>query len=423
MRPVVRSPQVRSASLGVVPTSALNAVDGTRRGLSANWFGSSDFSHPLFETLDSQVDLHQAPAGLPKVWSVRWTGFLTPPRSGRYRFSLSGGGDAALYLNDREVVRIVKQGFTSVSHGVIDLAAGERVAVRIDYSMAPTISPPGLQWGWQIPDTLLDQAVDAARSADAVIVFVSDRVSEGGDRTTLSLPGDQDQLIERVAAANPHTIVVLHTVGPVLMPWLHRVAAVLAAWYPGEEASAAIAALLFGDRNPSGKLPMTFPANENQGPDSHTAQFPGMEGRVEYAEDLQVGYRYYDSQRLAPLFPFGFGLSYTSFFIGKLKVERTNEGLVVSGVVRNSGARRGSEVVQVYVGYPAMSQEPPWQLKGFERVGLAPGELRHLRFVIKKSDLAIWDTDHSRWIEPAGRFQIGIGNSSRAIVQRAAVEL
>jgi beta-glucosidase len=406
-----------------VPASALSPMNHTGVGLSATWFGSADFSAPVLHTTDPTVDLRRPPAGLPAVWSVRWQGYLTPPRTGRYRFSLSGGGDSALYVNGHPVVRTLKQGFTSVTHGVVNLTAHRPVSVRIDYSMASTISVPTLQWGWQIPDDLFAEAVAAAKRADTVIVFASDRVSEGGDRTNLELPGDQDQLIEAIAAANPRTIVVLHTVGPVLMPWLAKVAAVIESWYPGEEAAAAIAGMLFGDSNPSGKLPMTFPAGETQGLDSKPNLFPGVQGRVDYEEDLLVGYRYYDSKQRAPLFPFGFGLSYTTFEIGGLKIERAAGSLAVEGIVRNSGQRPGAEVVQLYLGYPQGAGEPPWQLKGFERITLAPGEKHSFRFVVSQSDLAVWDSAQHQWRIPKGRYQIGVGRSSRDIDRHVFIEL
>jgi len=409
--------------LPTVPAGVLTPLDHAGTGLSATWFGSADFSAPLSSTTVPTVDLHQPPAGVPAVWSVRWEGHLTPPLTGRYRFSLSGGGDSALYVNGHPVVRTLKQGFTSVTHGVADLTAGEPVSVRIDYSMASTISKPTLQWGWQIPDDLLVRAVAAAKRADTAVVFASDRVSEGGDRTDLKLPGDQDQLIAAIAAANPRTIVVLHTVGPVLMPWLPKIAAVIESWYPGEAAAAAIAGVLFGDINPSGKLPMTFPAGETQGPDSNENQFPGVQGRVQYAEDLLVGYRFYDSRRQAPLFPFGFGLSYTTFEFGALKIERAADRFSVEGIVRNSGRRAGAEVVQLYLAFPEGAGEPPWQLKGFERIELAPGEQRSFRFLVSQSDVAVWDAGSRSWIFPSGEFQIGIGRSSRDIVQRASINL
>ncbi|MBV8854894.1 MAG: glycoside hydrolase family 3 C-terminal domain-containing protein, partial [Sinobacteraceae bacterium] len=405
--------------LPAVPASVLSSAHDGLPGLSASWYGSVDpEGSPLRQTREAAVDLHEAPPGLPAVWSARWQGRLTPPRSGRYRFSLSGGGDAVLYIDGREVTRIYKQGFTSVSHGVITLSADRPVPVRIDYAMAPTISKPRLQWGWQPPDDRLAKAVAAARRADVAIVFASDNVSEGGDRTSLRLPGDQDELIAAVAAANPHAVVVLHTVGPVLMPWLSKVAAVIEAWYPGEAAADAIAAVLFGDVNPSGKLPMTFPATDHQGPDTTPDRFPGTKGRVSYDEELDVGYRYFDARHETPLFPFGFGLAYSRFRIDQVQIHPARSAVRIDGRVSNVGSRSGTAVVQLYLGFPASAGEPPWQLRGFDRIELAGGESQRFSFELDRQSRSIWDSTQRAWVIPPGEFRVALGSSVRDIEQR-----
>jgi beta-glucosidase len=410
---------------GTLGTGELPLVPATALKLKATWYPAGNWSgRAARETLEPTLELRTVPDGLPKVWSARWQGMLTPPKSGRYRFSLSGGGDAALYLKGHEVARTAKQGFASVTHGVIALDGGTPVEVRVDYSMAPTISKPAFRVGWQVPDNLLDRAVAAARRADTAIVFANDQVSEGGDRTDLRLPGDQNALIAAVAAANPHTVVVLHTVGPVTMPWLPQVAAVIEAWYPGEEAGNAIASLLFGDSNPSGKLPMTFPADETQGPDTLPDRFPGIHGHVSYDEGLLVGYRYYDAKQQAPLFPFGFGLSYTTFQIGGLHVAKNGEHTVeVQGTVSNVGPRNGAAVLQLYVGFPPAAAEPPWQLKSFDRIELVAGERRHFRFTLDRSALAVWDGAAQHWVNLPGEYQIRVGTSSRGTAQLASLVL
>ena len=157
-------------------------------------------------------------------------------------------------------------------------------------------------------------------------MFVNSLTTEGTDRTTLALPGNQDQLIAAVAAANPWTVVVVDSGGPVLMPWLTSVAGVIEAWYPGQADGTAIAALLFGDVDPSGRLPVTFPASNSQGPATQPAEFPGVDGNADYNEGIDVGYRYYEAHDQQPLFPFGFGLSYTSFRLGHLDVRRDGAG-------------------------------------------------------------------------------------------------
>jgi beta-glucosidase len=412
-----------TGALPTVPAAVLTPVGQSGLGLSAAWYGTSDWSGPVLKgTVEPTVGLHEPPAGLPPVWSVRWQGELTPPKTGRYRFSLSGGGDAALYIDGRQVVHTLNEQFSSVTHGVATLTGGRPVTIRLDYSMAAGISKPGLELGWQEPDDLLAKAAAVARRADMAIVFASDNVSEGGDRTTLSLPGDQNDLIAAVAAANPRTVVVLHTVGPIIMPWLPRVAAVLAAWYPGEEAGASIAGILFGDSNPSGKLPMTFPRSEDQGPDATPEHFPGVAGTVTYAEGLDVGYRFYDAVGQTPLFPFGFGLSYSRFRSGPLRVTRSDGGgWRIEATVKNVAQRAGAAVVELYVGFPRTAGEPPWQLKGFRRIELAGGERSNVRFDIDQRALSAWDEAYHQWTVTPGRYLIGLGSSSRDIEQRASL--
>jgi beta-glucosidase len=193
---------------------------------------------------------------------------------------------------------------------------------------------------------LIARAVAAARRARVAVVFANDVSSDGMDRPSLNLPGDQDRLIEAVAAANPRTIVVLHTGGPVLMPWRLKVAAILEAWYPGQQSGRAIAETLFGDVDPAGRLPVTFPASPGQGPTANPAAFPGIGSTVRYAEGLFVGYRYYDHFGQQPLYPFGYRLSHTTFALRPAKVSALGSNRFdVSTTVRNTGARPGAEVV------------------------------------------------------------------------------
>jgi beta-glucosidase len=411
-------------ALPLVPAAVLESPAHEKSGLTASWYGSGDFAGAPIRTTQSLPTLDALPTDLPKVWSVRWHGYLLPPATGRYRFSLSGSGEIALNINGRRVVSTSNEQFTSVTHGVADLRAGEPTRIEIEYSMAPAVSKPALHVGWQPPDHLIDAAAALAGKADAAVVFVADDVSEGGDRTDLELPGDQDALIAAVADANPNTIVVTHTVGPVLMPWLPKVAAVISAWYPGEMAGDAIAAILFGDVNPSGKLPMTFPATEKDGPLTSAERFPGVRGEVRYEEGLLVGYRYYDAAKQKPLFPFGFGLSYTTFGIDGVRVSRTERGtIVVEGTVTNTGTRRGAEVVQVYVGFPPSAGEPPWQLKAFDRLVVDPGQRYPFHFDIGRKLLSIWDSKTRRWTLPNGVFKVRVSNSSAENNDSMTVEL
>jgi len=217
--------------------------------------------------------------------------------------------------------------------------------------------------------------VSLAQNSSVAIVFASDNYgNEEHDSTTLNLPNNQDALISAVAAANPHTIVVLNDNSAILMPWLNQVAGVFEGFYDGQEWGTAIAALLFGDVDPSGKLPVTFPTSLTALPASTAAQWPGTNSQINYSEGLDVGYRWYDAQNVTPLFPFGYGLSYTSFSYSNLHAGALSNGqATVTATVTNTGSRAGTDVAQLYVADPAAAGEPPHQLKGFQRVTLNPG--------------------------------------------------
>jgi beta-glucosidase len=271
-------------------------------------------------------------------------------------------------------------------------------------------------------------AATAAAGAQVAIVFASDLESEGFDLTSLSLQNDQDALIEAVAAANPNTIVVLNTGGPVLMPWLHQVRAIVEGWYPGQEDGNAIAAVLFGDVDPGGHLTETFPTSQAAIPTASLSRFPGLGGKVSYSEGLGVGYRWYNANHVTPLFPFGYGLSYTSFRFSHLTIgpkplinvasgPDTSAGqsarlVTVSARITNTGSVTGSDVAQLYLGDPSSAGEPPRQLKGFQRVTLAPHASRIVSFKIRGHDLSYFNTTADGWTLPDGRFSVFVGDSS-----------
>ncbi len=271
-------------------------------------------------------------------------------------------------------------------------------------------------------------AAAGAAAADVAIVFATQWRTEAMDLETLALPDDQDALIAAVAAANPRTIVVLETGGSVLMPWLEEVAAVLAAWYPGQRGGEAIARILFGAVNPSGRLPITFPATHEQVPrplpaglselrERDAAQQAGDKNArirpfaVDYVEGANVGYRWFDANGLAPLFPFGFGLSYTSFHYDDFDV--TSGDLPrVSLTVANTGQRPGTDVVQVYVEARDGAGVRSWRLAGFSRVALAPGAARRIEIELEARTFARWDDTAGAW-QWEERLPVAIGRSSR----------
>jgi beta-glucosidase len=264
------------------------------------------------------------------------------------------------------------------------------------------------------------QAAATAKSADVALVFVRDNESEGSDRSNLSLPDNQDALVQAVAAANPHTVVVLQTGAAVLMPWLSQVSGVLQTWYPGAKGGAATAQLLFGDVDPSGKLPQTWPASDQQVPASTPAQYPGVNGVADYSEGIYVGYRWYDEFHQTPLFPFGYGLSYTSFHYSDLKLGHNNghsgDPVTVSFKVTNTGKVAGAEAPQVYVAKPdRIADTPPKELGAFTKVSLQPGQTKTVSLSINPRELSYWDSGAQAFTVQDGNYGILVGGSSAAL--------
>jgi beta-glucosidase len=270
------------------------------------------------------------------------------------------------------------------------------------------------------------RAAALAKSSDVAIVVAANYLTEGADLNCLTLEcpnayGDQDGLIEQVAQANPRTVVVLTTGGPVLTPWRDRVKALLEAWYPGERGGSAIARVLFGDVNPSGHLPITFPRSEADEPTAGDPDsYPGVANKETYKEGVFVGYRWFDNQRLAPAFPFGFGLSYTKFSYSRLAVTPTATGGTVAATVKNAGARAGAAVPQLYLGLPSRPgvPQPPAQLKGFRKVALKRGQSRRVTFSLDARSVSYWDTAANSWRIAPGCVKVMVGSSSRDLPLR-----
>jgi beta-glucosidase len=218
-------------------------------------------------------------------------------------------------------------------------------------------------------------------------------------------------------------VVVLNSSSAVTMPWLGAVGAVVEAWYPGQTSGTALAQVLFGDVNPSGKLPVTFPASDRQRPARRMVEYPGDGDDVYYAEGLLVGYRWYDATGQNPLFPFGYGLSYTTFRFSQLSVTRTGGRLVARVTVTNTGRRAGAEVAQLYVRSPASAHEPPRQLKAYAKVSLAPGQSRRVTLTVDLASLASWDNPDTGWVLHRGTYRIYVGDSSRSLPTSADVRI
>ena len=284
-----------------------------------------------------------------------------------------------------------------------------------------TFAPGYLLDNEEVDTALLRQAAQTAKDADVAVVFIglTDRMeSEGYDRKHLNLPNSHNELVKAVAKVQKNTVVVLHNGSPVLMPWLGDVQGVLEAYLGGEAAGEAVADLLFGEANPSGKLPETFPLSLEDTPCA--AYFPGNQLTVEYRESIYIGYRYYDKAEKQVLFPFGHGLSYTQFAYSGLKLDKTRfkaeNGLTLTFRVRNTGERDGAEVAQVYVADVESSVfKAPKELKGFEKVFLKAGEEKTVEIHLDERAFSYYDTQAKAWRVESGKYQILVGSSSRDI--------
>jgi beta-glucosidase len=289
------------------------------------------------------------------------------------------------------------------------------------------------------PGNDLDSAASLAKGADVAIVFAWRAETEGSDAPNLSLPGNQNDLIAKVAAANPNTIIVLETGNPVAMPWLGEVSTVLEAWFAGSSGDKALANILFGDVNPSGKLPMTFPKSEADlphptitkpdpavqphGPDAWRQSLEGIPAfQIKYDEGLKVGYKWYDAEKKPLLFPFGFGLSYTTYEYSNLKTT-ADDGMRVSFTVKNTGRRAGTEIAQIYAGLPSGTGEPPKRLVGWTKVTLKPGESKDVSVQVEPLFLSVFDAERHAWQKPAGNYTVFVGGSSASLPLQQTVAL
>ncbi len=420
------------AALPPVPTEVLEPAGREGTGLLGEyWTGETSDGDPEVTVVDPTVEIPNAPEGLSgAVWSARWTGTITPTVDGPHRFTVLAAGISRLVIDgvlvasgEREFGQVFDGPPLPVS-GMADLRAGHPVSIRLDYNsttawpvLEPGVGGGNVQLGWQPPDTRIQEAAQLAADCDVAVVFASHALGEGMDRTSLALPGDQDELIAAVANANPRTAVVLNTGGPVLMPWLDQVGAVVQAWHAGQQLGEAVAAVLFGDADPGGRLPVTFPATPEQGPVTGPERWPGVDGDARYDEGVLVGYRWYDQHGQQPLFPFGHGLSYGEFEYGqpRLQQEEATGAVTVSLGVTNVGGRAGADVVQLYVAVPAAAGQPPRQLKGFAKIQLDPGATTEVSLRLERDDLAVFDEASGEWVVHQGRYDVLVGRSSRDI--------
>jgi beta-glucosidase len=372
-----------------------------------------------------------------EVFSARLSASFVPPESGEYQFSLVSAGLSRLYVDGDLLVdnwtgwKPGDNYFGAGSDEVVGsrwLDSGREYPVVVEYGHRQR-GPFGLKAvrvGVELPlgEAAMRQAVDLAASSDVAVVCVGlsgEWDTEGRDRSDIRLVGRQDELIRLVAAANSRSVVVLQSGGPLSMPWIDDVAAVLEAWYPGQECGNAIADVLFGLVNPAGRLPQTFPVRLEDNPAA--ANYPGENGCVRYAEGVFVGYRHYQARGIEPLFAFGHGLSYTSFMYSNLQFA-VGPTVSVGLDVTNTGSRSGQEVVQVYVRDVACTLErPPMELKAFAKVTLDSGQRQTLNFDLDRRALAFYDASHAAWHVEAGEFEVLVGAASDDIRLRGGFTL
>ena len=416
--------------------------DAEGEGLTVEYFNAPDLAgEPVFASKRTYMEMAWTEEISPEVnresFSARFTGTILPPETGTYQFSLVSVGLSRLCIDGTQVI----DNWTDQTPGEymfgtgskevvaeLSLSKGQGAEITVEYAKPQEAALAALRLGCAplLPEDAVERAARIAGDADVALLFVgsSDEwETEGRDRPDMELPGKQVELIEKVAEANERTVVVLNTGSPITMNWIDRVAGVVQAWFPGQECGNAIADVLFGWVNPSGKLPQTFPRRLEDNP--AYINYPGENGKVYYGEGIFVGYRYYDKKKIAPLFPFGYGLSYTTFEYGDLRLsaQEYDPGDEIEAVVAitNTGEREGKEAVQLYVRDPeSRLVRPEKELKAFQKVLLKPGETKSAVFRLKSDALSFYDPEQGNWVAEPGEFELLIGSSSRDIRARGS---
>ncbi len=406
----------------------LSTADG-RRGLHLSLFNGTEFSgDPTYTDVTPRVQYGWFETTVPNVnqesFSLRMEGLFTPQESGTHKLALSAVGWGKLYLDDKLIIDHTSDSDMAKQLTVdVKLEGGKAYPIKIEYYWKGDPRWRSLAFGHQPPHAkdMIAEAVKLAKNSDVVVLvagLTGEWESEGFDRVDMKLTGAQNELIERVVKANKNTIVVLNVGSPVEMPWIDKVPAVLQLWYNSQEQGNALADVLFGDVNPSGRLPTTFPVRLQDNP--AYINYPGENGKVRYGEGIFVGYRYYDKKDIAPLFPFGHGLSYTTFKYSNLRLSAKaltpNELLKVRVDITNTGKVAGKEVVQLYVrDIKSSVARPEKELKAFAKVELAPKQTKTVTLTLDREAFWYFDVTRNTWATEPGDFEILIGSSSRDI--------
>lgn len=405
-----------------VPTEFLSSEN--QKGLKGNYFSNSDLKgNPALEKQDEQLNFKWTlyspnPEKLqPDNYSVRWTGKLDAPNSGKYQLGLRGNDGFRLYLNGKLLIDNWEKLSYSTKTVDVDFVKGQKSDIVVEFHENRGEANIELIWNYGLNNYQKDfsEALQLAQNADYIIVAAGIHEGEFQDRSSLSLPGNQEQFIQEISKLNkPTTAVLVGGSAIKTTDWKDKVGAILDVWYPGEEGGNAVAKVLFGAENPSGKLPITFPIEEGQLPLTYNHHPTGR------------GNDYYDLSG-EPLYPFGFGLSYTTFEISDLQLSKTkyseNETIIAKVNVKNTGSKTGSEVVQLYVkDLLASVSRPIIELKGFKKVSLKPGESKQISIEVPVKELQFLD-EKMNWIVEKGTYRIMMGNSSKNLPLKRNIDI
>jgi beta-glucosidase len=418
-----------------IPSQYIKTPDGKANGFFGEYFNTQKLEgQPAFTRVDDNINFdYKLGSPDPKIdtdnYSIRWTAKFTAPQTRKYYFSVSSDDGSKLYIDGKLMIDNWQDHGERAMTCEIDMEAGKTYDMKIEFY--ENAGDAVIRLGWKdltdnSPEPTIEQAVEVAKKADAAIICVGNmdiNESEGSDVEDFRMFGGQDELVQAVAKANPNTVVVVYGGVPVLMKhWLGDAKAVIAALYPGQEGGTALAEILLGKINPSGKLPFSYIQEKSESPAFKEYKDPGL--KVHYSEGVFVGYRYYEKNNIKPLFAFGHGLSYTTFEYEGLKISADKTGHTVSVNVKNTGSVAGQEIVQLYVNPKKCPIERPIkELKGFAKVDLAPGQTKTVDIKLDQRAFQFYHPDKKQWTTKPGQFEIMIGSSSRDIKLQGVIKL
>ncbi len=393
------------------------------KGIKGEYFKNMDLKGTPAKTVtDSQINFIWNDKGPfadfpPDSFSVRWTTYLNSPKSGAYQLLVASDDGVRLYVNDKLVIDDWNNHAVVTNSYEINMIKNKPVKIVLEYY--ENAGGAAVKFGWTKPnENIIQDAVKVAKENDLAIVFVGTSYSiesEGFDRKNLELPSGQENLINEIAKANKNVVVVLTTGSPVLVEgWKNNVKGIIESWFDGEEIGNAIAQVLTGKFNPSGKLPITFPKRWED-----CSAFPyymKKDNVTEYGDGIFVGYRHFDKNNIEPSYPFGYGLSYSTFAYSNMKAEINGEKVKVSFDIKNTGNVSGAEIAQIYVhDVSSTAEKAVKELKGFSKVMLEPGETKNVIVILNKDAFMYYSSKNDKWKLEPGEFTIMVGSSSRDI--------